>query len=388
MKKKLIIVFTLSLITIATVYLVGIAAEYTPGQALKAGFIYDSPVGDYAWNYAHDQARLATAGVFPWLETAYVENVRETDVQTYIDQLVRQGCQVIFADSIAYQDGVLAAARRYPEVIFGLCNGFKNAPNVATYWITLDPLFYINGLMAGVLTETNKVGFVLPHPIPEIKRALIAFTRGVQEVNSEAVVDGRWTYEWYNPPAEKEATEALIGSGCDVIIHDMSSSTPVQVAGSQGIATFSHCSPMLDFAPDYVVSGHLVHYEVIYEDFLAKVYAGLYTSHNLEKVKYWWSMPQGGLELGGTYGVPINPLFEEEFKTAKVTDPVLGEMSIYDLIFTRLEQMADPQMAFCPFDGPLYDNQGNLRVPASIRLTKEEQEVLDWYPAGYIGPTP
>lgn len=386
MKAKVVSLVTVALVS--GVFLLATATEYIPGHPLKAGFIYDSPVGDYAWNYAHNQARLATDAVFPWLETVYVENVRETDVQTYIDQLVHQGCQVIVADSIAYQDGVLAAAKRYPDVIFALCNGFKNAPNVALYWITLDPLFYINGLMAGALTETGKVGFVLPHPIPEIRRALIAFTRGVREVNPTAVVDGRWTYEWYNPPAEKEATEALIGEGCDIIIHDMSSSTPVQVAGAHGIPTFSHCSPMYDFAPEYIVSGHLLHYEVIYEDFFAKIYSGLYTSHNLQDVKYWWSMPQGGLELGAKYGMPINPLFEDKLKSVKVTDPILGEIPVYDLIFVRLEQMADPQMVFNPFDGPLYDNNGQLRVPAGYRLTKEEQETLDWYPEGYIGPTP
>src|SRR5262245_53184002 len=92
---------------------------------LKAGFIYVGPIGDYGWTHAHDQARQIAAKAFPWLETTYVESVLEGEVETFIDQLVRQGAQVIFTTSFGFMDGTLKAAARYPEVIFAHASGFK-----------------------------------------------------------------------------------------------------------------------------------------------------------------------------------------------------------------------------------------------------------------------
>ncbi len=100
---------------------------------IKAGFIYVGPIGDYGWTHAHDVARRIVDEQYDWLETVYIESVPEGEVETYIDQLVRQGCNVIFTTSFGFIDGTFAAAQRYPNVIFAHASGFKRAPNMATY---------------------------------------------------------------------------------------------------------------------------------------------------------------------------------------------------------------------------------------------------------------
>ncbi|MFQ6090078.1 MAG: BMP family ABC transporter substrate-binding protein [Candidatus Bipolaricaulia bacterium] len=370
-------------------YLAPTLASSDDDGILKAGFIYVGPIGDYGWSHAHNQARLIAEETFPWLETVYVESVPEGEVETYIDRLISaEEVDVVFTTSFGFMDGTLAAAQRYPEIIFAHCSGFKRAPNMATYMADFYQLYYLNGLMAGALTKSGKIGYVAAFPIPELKRHISAFTIGVREVNPEATVHVRWIYEWFNPAAAKEATVALIEEGADVFAFTEDSPTVVQVAAENGLPSFSHYSPMYRFAPDYVVSGQLVHWEAIYLDFLAKVYAGMYTANNLEDVEYWWLLREKAVEMGAKSGMPINPAYEDALKAHVVTDPVLGEISVYDLVFKRLEQMADPSMVFDPFQGPIYDRKGNLRVPEGMRMTVAELISMEWAVEGVVGPWP
>ncbi len=367
---------------------VALGALASSAENIKAGFIYVGPIGDYGWTHAHDLARRIVDEKYDWLETIYVESVPEGEVETYIDQLVRQGCNVIFTTSFGFMDGTLAAAQRYPNVIFAHCSGFKRAPNMMSYMADFYQVYYLNGLMAGALTKTGKIGYVAAFPIPEVKRHINAFTIGVREVNPKAEVHVRWIYEWFNPAAAKEAAEALIAEGCDVFAFTEDSPTVVQVAAEKGLPSFGHYSPMYDFAPDYVVSGQIVHWEKIYEDFLVKIYKGVYTTKNLQHVDYWWLLSQGAVEVGAKPGMVINPKYEAALKNHVIDHPAFGKVSVYDLVFIRLNQMADPGITFDPFQGPVYDRKGVLRVPEGMWMSYDALITLEWAAAGVVGPWP
>jgi basic membrane protein A and related proteins len=368
------------------VLLLSVATVGLAQQKLKVGFIYIGPIGDYGWTHAHDQARQMVQQTFPWLETVYVESVPEGQVETFVEQMVRQGVRVIFTTSFGYMDGTLAAARRYPEVLFAHASGFKRAPNVATYMADFYQLYYLNGLMAGALTTSGKVGYVAAFPIPEVKRHIDAFAIGLREVHPKAEVHVRWIFDWFNPAAAKEASEALIAMGADVFAFTEDSPTVVQVTAQRGLPSFGHYSPMHHFAPDFVVSGQLVHWDKIYTDFLAKVQAGQYTAQSLHHVDYWWLLAESAVELGAKPGLPINPAYTDRLKAVKVKDAAGGEMSVYDLVHKRLAQMSQPEPAFDPFQGPLADRKGTLRVPAGKRMTQQELITLEWAVQGVVGP--
>ena len=373
-------------LVLAAVVLMGAIAF--SADKIKAGFVYVGPIGDLGWTYAHDYARRIVDEEFDWLETVYVESVPEGQEGAIIDRLVAQGCNVIFTTSFGFMDGTLEAAMRYPDVIFAHCSGFKRYKNMATYMADFYQVYYLNGLIAGALTKTGKVGYVAAHPIPELKRHINAFTIGVREVNPDAEVYVRWIYEWYNPAAAKEATEALIAEGCDVFAFTEDSPTVVQVAAEHKLPSFAHYSPMLKFAPDYVVSGQLVHWEAIYRDFLLKVKEGIYTPENLAYIDYWWTLPQGAVELGADFGVPINPVWEDELRAKVIDHPVFGKVSIYDLVMIRHSQFGEPGITFDPFQGPVYDRKGVLRIPEGTWPSYETLITMQWAVDGVVGPWP
>ena len=93
------------------------AAGGTP-EALKVGFIYVGPVGDYGWSYAHDQGRKYLATTLPDVQTTYVESVPEgADAERVLTQLARSGHKVIVATSYGYMDTMLKVAERFPALL-------------------------------------------------------------------------------------------------------------------------------------------------------------------------------------------------------------------------------------------------------------------------------
>lgn len=371
-------------------------------ETIKACYIYVGPIGDVGWTNAHDRGRLYADEKYDWLETAYAESVSEADVGRFVDRFIlEEGCDVIFTTSFGFMDATLAAAERYPDNYFFHVSGYKRAPNMGTLMADFYQIYYLTGLLAGAMTETNELGYVAAHPIPEVVRHINAFAIGAREVNPDITVDVRWLYAWYEPAKAREAAEALIAEGADVLNFTEDTATVVQVAEeytterNQPVYAFGHYSPMLRFGPESVLSGKIIDWGVIYEDILTKIYLGIYTTTNLETVDYW-GLLGGGMQvnapesvaLGADFDVPINPKHADALKAVMVNDPILGEISVYDLVFARIAQMRDPAVLFDPFQGPINDNTGAERVPAGWRLSLAELNTIDWFVDGVLGEVP
>lgn len=387
--KKLAVVLLAILIGVGGAGLASNEAE--SGRTVRAAWIFISPIGDFGWSYAHNQGRLYVEALFPWLETIYADKVPPGEVESFIDHLVyEEKVDVIFTTSSGFIIGTTRAAKRHPHVMF-----FQVAdavlpplPNRARFFADIYQGKYLCGLMAGALTETNRIGYVATHPIAQLKRHISAFTIGVREVNPDAVVDVRWLFAWYDPVAATAAARALIVAGADVIAFSEDSPTIVGVAAAEGIPVFGHYSPQYRFGPEVVVSGQIANWEVIYADILSKVHHGIFTPENLADVGYWWLLKEGATDVGAKPGMVINPIFADALKARMVTDPVVGEISVYDLVHLRIAQMREERILFDPFDGPIYDRKGVLRVPAGARASRDLLWGMAWAAEGIIGPWP
>ncbi len=353
-------------------------------KKLMACFTYIGPIGDIGWTYAHNSGRLLTEKAIPNLETKYVESVPEGNALPTIDRLVTQGCKVIFTTSFGYMDQTLEAANKYPDVIFAHASGFKRAPNMLTYMADFYEVYYLNGLMAGALSKTGKLGYVGAFPIPELKRHISAFALGARAANPKATVNVKWINAWFDPAKAKEAAEALMSEGNDVLAFTEDTATVVQVAGKKAIPSFGHYSPMYKFAPDTVVSGQIVHWEKIYIDILKKILSGAYTTKNLEKVDYWWLLKEKAVELGAEESLTINPKYVDALKKAMVKVGT-KTVSVYDRVLDLEKKMSLAKPTFHPFQGPIRDRKGILRVPAGRAASIFELNTMGWVAAGVTG---
>jgi simple sugar transport system substrate-binding protein len=358
-------------------------------KKIKAGFIYVGPVGDYGWSHAHDLGRKAAEEKFDWLETVYVESVAEADSDRIIDRLVQQqNCDVVFTTSFGFMDSTVKAGTRYPDKLFMHCSGFKRSENVGTYFGDLYQMYYLNGIMAGALTKTNKIGYVAAFPIPELVRHIDAYALGVKAANPEAKVHVKWIYAWYGPDKAREAAESLIAEGCDTLAFTEDTPAVIEVGqertekGKQ-IYTFSHYSAMQPYGEDSVVSGQLMDWGGMYIKILGDIQNGTWTNEDV-----WWLAKEGAAILGGNDTDPVNPKFVDDLKQAMINSEEFGEISAYDLVMKRYDQMKQGVEVFDPFTGPIIDNKGNVQVPAGERATKDDLLSIMYYVDNVEGTIP
>lgn len=364
---------------------VGLASE----KELKAGFIYVGPVGDYGWSHAHDIGRKYAEKQLPWLKTVYIESVAEADSARIIDRFIQEeNCDVVFTTSFGYMDDTIKAGKKYPDKHFMHCSGFKQSKNVGTYFADLYQAYYLNGLMAGALTKSNKVGYVGAFPTPEVVRHINAWALGIKAVNPKAKVHVRWIYAWYGPDKAREAAETLIAEGCDALAFTEDTPAVIEVGqehtekGKQ-IYTFSHYSPMQVYGKDSVVSGQLVDWGVMYEKILKGLHEGTWKSDD-----QWWLVAEKAVILGGSFEDPINPKFIDALKAVTVNTSDLGSISVYDLVLKRYEQMKKGTDVFDPYTGPISDNTGNLQIKAGQKASKGDLLSIMYYVDNVDGSIP
>jgi simple sugar transport system substrate-binding protein len=378
------------LLLICFVSFIGFSSPAFAGEKkIKAGFVYVGPVGDYGFSHAHDLGRQYAAKKFPWLETVIVESVAESDSARIIDRLVQQQkCDVVFTTSFGYMDDTVAAGARYPDKIFMHSSGFKRAKNVGTYFGDLYQMYYLNGLMAGALTKTNKIGYVAAFPIPELIRHIDAYALGIKAANPAAELSVKWIYAWYGPDKAKEAAEALIAEGCDALAFTEDTPAVIEVGQSHAekgkqIYTFSHYSAMQPYGVDSVVSGQYMNWGGMYAKILEDIYNDQWTNEDI-----WWLAKEGAAILGGTPHEIINPKFVDDLKAAVIDSKEFGKISAYDLVVKRYEQMKQGVDVFDPFMGPIFDNKGNLKVKAGERASKDDLLSIMYYVDGIKGSIP
>jgi Uncharacterized ABC-type transport system, periplasmic component/surface lipoprotein len=257
-------------------------------DTINAAFIYQAEVGDVGWDRAHEDARVAVTEEFDWLETEFSEAVAPGDVQRVIEQYISSGTDIIFGTTFGYMDPMVEMAPDNPDTIFEHCSGFKTADNMGRYYGRLYQARYLCGVAAGMLTETNQLGYVAAFPIPELVRQINAFVQGARTVNPDVTADVRWTNAWVDPPAVTQAVNGLVSGGADVINNHQTTTAAVQTAAENEAWAFTYTTSMAEAAGDWYASSALFNWEEFYRPTVESVRNNEWTSD-----AYWQGLGDG-----------------------------------------------------------------------------------------------
>ncbi|MDH3595474.1 MAG: BMP family ABC transporter substrate-binding protein [Rhodospirillales bacterium] len=339
------------------------AAGPAAAEPLKVGFVYVSPIGDAGWTYQHELGRRhLEAALGDKVETSYVESVPEgADAERVIREFAAGGYGLVFTTSFGYMNPTIKVAKRFPDVAFEHATGYKRAENVGTYLARFYEGRYLTGLVAGKMTKSNTVGYVAAFPIPEVVRGINAFTMGLRSVNPEAEVRVVWVSSWYDPGKEREAAETLIAQGADVITQHTDSTAPVQAAEEKGVYAIGYHSDMSKYGPTAHLTASTHNWSGHYLASAKAVLDGNWAPQDL-----WGGIKDGMVELA-----PFGPAVPAEVKA-------LAEAKQAEIAAGTLH----------PFQGPVKDQAGTLRVAEGSVLSDQDMLGFDWYVEGVLGKLP
>ncbi|OYD88148.1 BMP family ABC transporter substrate-binding protein [Nostoc sp. 'Peltigera membranacea cyanobiont' 213] len=339
------------------------ASPVAVNEPLKVGFVYVDTVGDFGWTYAHDLGRRdMEANLQDKVKTTFVENVNEdAEAEKVIRQLALDGNKLIFATSFGYMNPTIKVAKDYSDVIFEDCAGYKRAANIGTYLGRIEEPRYLTGMIAGKMTKSNVVGFIGAYPIPEVIRGISAFTQGLRLTNPQAKVKVLWVQSWYDPAKEREAAQALVNLGVDVLTQHTDSGAVVQLAEEKGIYAFGYNTDMSKFGQKAHLTSAINKWGKFYTDKALSVINNTWKSQNV-----WDGIGEGMVDIS-----PMNQVIPGD---------------VQQLVNAKRDEFI--QGTAHPFDGPLKDQKGMVRVPKGKVLDDRGQLAMDWYVEGIEGAIP
>ena len=303
----------------AAILLAGAAGLHSASAAdkLKVGFIYLGPVGDLGWTYQHDLARQEVVKELgDQVETTFLENVPEgPDAERSIEQLVRAGNKLIFTTSFGYMDPTLKVAKKYPDVSFEHCSGYKRDKNMATYSSRWYQGRYIQGQIAAKMSKTGVLGYIVSFPIPEVVSGINATMLGAQSVNPNIKVKVIWVNSWFDPGKEADAAKALLDQGADILMQHTDSPAPMQVAAERGKLAFGQDSEMIKFGPKAQLTSIMDTWAPYYVERIKAKIAGTWKSEDV------W----GGLDTKMFAMAPYTNMPDDVKKMAEDTQAALAK---------------------------------------------------------------
>ncbi|MCL2284305.1 MAG: BMP family ABC transporter substrate-binding protein [Fibromonadales bacterium] len=266
------------------------AQSWSPGKPIdkefiKIGIMYlDKAEGGYA--YAHDFGIKAAQRELNLRDDQIIRkyDVNDADVvliEHKISEAIAEGANIIFATSWGQMDICEKLSEKYPNVIFAHASGYKsNDRNFTNYFGRIYQARYLAGIVAGLKTKTDKIGFVAAQDKSnsEVTGGLNAFAMGVESVNQSAKIYVSVTHSWFDPSSERLVAQRLIKEGSDVIAQHCDTSIPQVEAEKAGVWSIGYNTDMSRDAPDAVLTSVIWNWGIYYSALIKSVIDGSFTT--------------------------------------------------------------------------------------------------------------
>lgn len=336
-------------------------------KPITIGMIYVGPKDDFGYNQSHFEAATALKAM-PGVKIVGEENVPETQaVQKTMQGMISQdGATLLFPTSFGYfNPHILEVAKKNPDVRFSHCGGLwdaaKHPKSVGSFFGYIDECQYLNGVIAGHMTKSKKIGFIAAKPIPQVLRNINAFTLGAKSVKPDITCSVIFTGDWSMPVKEAEATNSLADQGVDVFtMHVDGPKVIVETAARRGKFVCGYHASQAKLAPNAYLTGAEWNWVTPYKQILEAAQTG----------KPHPNFMRGGLKEGYVKTSPYGAMVPEGAR--KQADAIKAAM------------LKDE---FEIFKGEIKDNTGKVIIPKGtvMKQTDVALEGMNYLVEGVIG---
>jgi len=327
-------------------------------KTLRVVFLHDKDPESSYWTYAHEQGRLAAQEELgERVETKSVFNMLEQDFDAVMKELAEDGVDMVFSTTPRLLKNTLSAAAVMPEIKFLNCSLNVSHPIIRCYYARMYEAKFLTGVIAGALSEKRNIGYICDYPIYSMPASINAFALGVRMVNPRARVLLEWsTVEGSDIDSVFENYGVTAVSGQDSLIRD-------ERSGKTGIFLWQGNQQVH-------VANSLWNWGTFYRKIIESVLDGSWdglksTSDAGQTINYWWGLSAGVVDVSLGEKVPT--------ETARLV---------------RLLRESVISGAFQPFDGPVYDQNGEMRIAEGEKLTPHQILMMDWLVENVDGEIP
>lgn len=258
-------------------------------DSIKVGVIHLSdPAEGSGYTYTHDIGIMGMQQNLGLSDSQIIRkiNVNDSDKEATrkaIKECIDEGCNIIFSTSWGYMETTAQMAEEYLDVYFSHGTGYmSNGKNFNNYFGRIYQPRYLSGIVAGMNTKTNKIGYVaaMGSENSEVTGGIDAFALGVYSVNPSAQIYVKVTNSWYDPEAEKAAASTLLNMNCDVIAQHCDTTYPQLLAQQKNVYSIGYNSDMSKDAPDACLCSVIWNWSAYYTAAVQSVIDGTWDGSN------------------------------------------------------------------------------------------------------------
>lgn len=232
MKRKGISVLLAGALAVSAVS-VGMTA-FAEEDTIKVGMVTDvGGVNDGSFNQSSWEG-LSRASEELGIEAKYLESSTDADYAANIETFIDDEYDLIICVGYMLADATRAAAEDYPEQKFAIIDdsSCSDLDNVTCLMFEQAQASYLVGYVAGLMTESNKVGFALGMSTEIMNQFGYGYCAGVLDANPDAQILQQNMNSFSDSAAGKTAATSMITDGADVIFH---------AAGATGLGVIEAC---------------------------------------------------------------------------------------------------------------------------------------------------
>ncbi len=236
------------------------------GTNFKVAIALPGPITDKGWN----QAGYESMGIIKsklGAETAYVEKVAQADQAEVLSDFARRGANLVIAHGGQFEAAVKQVAAQFPKTFFVVSDGVVTGSNIASLQVDHLQIAYLCGVVAGQTTKTGKVAFLTAQSFTTTDQEYRGFELGAKSVKPDIEVKASYTNDWNDVSKAKEATQALLASGVDVVYNmlDAAAQGVLQTLEEKGAYAIGYFEDQLKLAPKTVLTSAVQNYGLAIE---------------------------------------------------------------------------------------------------------------------------
>ncbi|KUO49773.1 MAG: hypothetical protein APF76_00575 [Desulfitibacter sp. BRH_c19] len=233
-----------------------------PQDTMKIALLLPGAISDGGWNASAYEGLMELKD--EGYEVSFTESVPVPNIEEIFRNYAEQDYDLIIGHGFEFGDPALRVAPNFPESNFFVSGktppNAQIEPNVGFIDQKEYEGAYLAGVLAGLMTETNKIGYVGGMEIPPQLANLAAFTKGAQSVNEEVEILGVITGTFEDPAKGKEAAIAQIDNGADIICQtaDSTGMGAIEAAKEKGVYLIGYGGDQYEMAPDLMLTSIIV----------------------------------------------------------------------------------------------------------------------------------
>jgi basic membrane lipoprotein Med (substrate-binding protein (PBP1-ABC) superfamily) len=187
------------------------------GKDFKVAYLPCGRVNDQSWSQAGYEGVLAAKKNLG-VEVAYSESVPVADIESAARDYASRGYNLVLLHCATFTDAGLKVAKDFPKTYFTVTSAFSVPDNVISINLQQQQGTFLAGVLAGMVTKSNRLGVVMSYNTLGFNRQAEGFRLGARFVNPKVDVAVTYLNNAEDAAKAKEAALAQYDTGVDVIL--------------------------------------------------------------------------------------------------------------------------------------------------------------------------